>query len=87
MIHQRYIELALIPVVLVGGTILVVHRRSQAPDFSSTTIPSAPSPTIAAVPTPAWYEAHRDVLKKDNCKIACNNDPLRVVFRVQFRPL
>jgi hypothetical protein len=22
-----------------------------------------------------------------HCKIACNNDPLRVVFRVQFRPL
>jgi hypothetical protein len=66
MIHQRSIGVALIAVALVGGTLLVVHERGQAPEFGSTIIPSTPSPTIATVPTPAWYEAHPDVLKKDN---------------------
>jgi hypothetical protein len=77
MISQRSIGLVLVAVVLVGGTILLVHERRQAPNFGSTIIPGAPSQTIAAVPTPAWYEAHLNVLKKDNdrCEAEGKNMP------------
>jgi hypothetical protein len=31
--------------------------------------------------------AHEITVRAKKCKIACNNDPLRGDFRVQFRPL
>jgi len=70
MIDGKFVGALIFVVAFGGGAILIAHDRSRVAgvDVLATSIlPTAPA---AFIPTPAWYEAHPDVLKADNDRCA-----------------
>jgi hypothetical protein len=70
MIQQKIIGIAIVVLGVAGGTIFIIHDRNPGPRAGATITAIAPSPPVTSIPTPAWYEAHPDVLKADNSRCA-----------------
>jgi hypothetical protein len=70
MIQQKFIGIAIVVLGVAGGTIFIIHDRTQGPRAGATITAIVPSTPVTSIPTPAWYEAHPDVLKADNSRCA-----------------
>ncbi len=68
MIRKKVIGAALVLVILGAGGYLVVKHTAAGSNNPATVVQTpAQKPTV---PTPAWYEAHRDALQIDNRRCA-----------------
>lgn len=68
MIHRKLIGIAIIVLGVAGGIIFIVHDKTAGSNSGATIIGAEPSPNVPTIPTPAWYEAHQDVLRVDNSR-------------------
>jgi hypothetical protein len=72
MIQQKFIGIATIVIALAGTILLITHNRSHIAVPGSQIVSVTSNPLIESTPSPAWYEAHRDILKADNSR--CDAD-------------
>lgn len=68
MIQQKFIGVAIIVLGVAGGAVFIVHERTVGSNSGGTIIGAEPSADVPPIPTPAWYEAHQDVLSTDNAR-------------------
>jgi hypothetical protein len=76
MSQQKLISIAIIALAVAGGTTLIIRGRSPSSAPAGSTTPVTTSPILASIPTPAWYEAHPDVLRSDNDRCAAEGKNL-----------
>jgi hypothetical protein len=70
MIHQKALGIGIIVLVVAGGTTLIIRGRGPSSAPAGPAISVTTNPGALSIPTPAWYEAHTDVLKVDNVRCA-----------------
>ena len=63
MITQRLLGIIILVLGVVGGGALFIKY-----EISSNSVSSAVSVPVVNIPTPAYYEAHQDVLSVDNLR-------------------
>jgi hypothetical protein len=68
--QQKIIGLIIVLLALAGGGYLVVRHSFLGGGSSSSLTIVHPSLPAQSVPTPAWYEAHQDILQADNQRCA-----------------
>ena len=70
MEQQKIVGIIIVLLALTGGGYLVIRHSFLGGGNSSSLTIVQPSPPAQNVPTPAWYEAHQDVLQADNQRCA-----------------